>query len=72
MPATVKPSAVAPDDFVLRDAIVITMVVVANAVLGFMQEARAANAVAALARMTAAAPGSTPSKRAIAWGGCRP
>lgn len=35
------------------DAIVITMVVVANAVLGFVQEARAANAVAALARMTA-------------------
>jgi Ca2+-transporting ATPase len=35
------------------DAIVITMVVMANAVLGFVQEARAANAVAALARMTA-------------------
>jgi len=35
------------------DAIVIAMVVVANAVLGFVQEARAANAVAALARMTA-------------------
>ncbi|UVC08244.1 cation-translocating P-type ATPase [Rhizobium sp. TH2] len=35
------------------DAIVIAMVVVANAVLGFVQEARAAHAVAALARMTA-------------------
>jgi len=35
------------------DAIVIAMVVVANAALGFVQEARAANAVAALARMTA-------------------
>ena len=35
------------------DASVIAMVVVANAVLGFVQEARAANAVAALARMTA-------------------
>lgn len=35
------------------DSIVIAMVVVANAVLGFVQEARAANAVAALARMTA-------------------
>lgn len=35
------------------DAIVIAMVVVANAVLGFVQEARAANAVVALARMTA-------------------
>ena len=35
------------------DAMVIAIVVVANAVLGFAQEARAANAVAALARMTA-------------------
>lgn len=35
------------------DALVIAMVVMANAVLGFVQEARAANAVAALARMTA-------------------
>jgi magnesium-transporting ATPase (P-type) len=35
------------------DAIVIALIVVANAVLGFVQEARAANAVAALARMTA-------------------
>ena len=35
------------------DAIVIAMVVAANAVLGFLQEARAADAVAALARMTA-------------------
>jgi Ca2+-transporting ATPase len=35
------------------DAIVIALVVVANAVLGFVQEARAANAVAALARLTA-------------------
>ncbi|WP_323130983.1 cation-translocating P-type ATPase [Sinorhizobium medicae] len=35
------------------DAIAIAMVVVANAVLGFVQEARAAHAVAALARMTA-------------------
>lgn len=35
------------------DAIVITLVVVANAILGFVQETRAANAVAALARMTA-------------------
>jgi P-type Ca2+ transporter type 2C len=35
------------------DATVIIMVVVANAVLGFVQEARAASAVAALARMTA-------------------
>ncbi len=37
------------------DAIVIAIVVVANAALGFVQEARAANAVAALARMTAVA-----------------
>jgi Ca2+-transporting ATPase len=36
------------------DAIVIALVVLLNAVLGFAQEARAANAVAALARMTAA------------------
>ena len=35
------------------DAIVIAMVVLANAGLGFIQETRAANAVAALARMTA-------------------
>ncbi len=35
------------------DAIVIAMVVAANAVLGFVQEARAASAVAALAQMTA-------------------
>ena len=35
------------------DPIVIALVIVANAVLGFVQEARAANAVAALARMTA-------------------
>lgn len=35
------------------DAIVIAMVVAANAVLGFVQEAKAATAVAALARMTA-------------------
>ena len=35
------------------DAIVITTVVLFNGVLGFMQEARAQNAVAALARMTA-------------------
>ncbi|WP_320203138.1 cation-translocating P-type ATPase [Agrobacterium rosae] len=35
------------------DAIVIAIVVVANAVLGFVQEAKAADAVAALARMTA-------------------
>jgi Ca2+-transporting ATPase len=35
------------------DALVIAMVVLANAVLGFVQEARAASAVAALARMTA-------------------
>ena len=35
------------------DAIVIAMVVMANAGLGFIQEAKAANAVAALARMTA-------------------
>jgi P-type E1-E2 ATPase len=35
------------------DAIVIALVVVADAVLGFVQEAKAANAVAALARMTA-------------------
>ena len=34
------------------DAIVITLVVLFNAVLGFMQEAKAQNAVAALARMT--------------------
>ena len=36
------------------DAIVITIVVLFNGVLGFMQEAKAQNAVAALARMTAA------------------
>jgi P-type Ca2+ transporter type 2C len=35
------------------DAIVITVVVVLNAALGFVQEAKAENAVAALARMTA-------------------
>lgn len=35
------------------DAVVIAMVVLANAVLGFVQETRAADAVAALARMTA-------------------
>ena len=35
------------------DALVIAMVVLANAGLGFVQEVRAANAVAALARMTA-------------------
>ncbi len=35
------------------DAIVIAVVVLANAVLGYVQEARAATAVAALARMTA-------------------
>ena len=35
------------------DAIVISLVVLLNSVLGFVQEARAANAVAALARMTA-------------------
>ncbi len=35
------------------DAMVIAMVVLANAVLGFVQEAKAAGAVAALARMTA-------------------
>jgi Ca2+-transporting ATPase len=35
------------------DAIVIALVVAANGVLGFVQEAKAANAVAALARMTA-------------------
>ncbi|MEO9340336.1 cation-transporting P-type ATPase [Mesorhizobium sp. SB112] len=39
--------------YLLLGAIIIAMVVVANAVLGFVQEARAANAVAALARMTA-------------------
>ena len=36
------------------DAIVITMVVLLNAALGYMQESKAADAVAALARMTAA------------------
>lgn len=36
------------------DAVVIAMVVLANAILGFVQDAKAANAVAALARMTAA------------------
>ncbi|MFO1363378.1 MAG: cation-translocating P-type ATPase [Burkholderiales bacterium] len=36
------------------DAIVIALIVVVNAVLGFAQEARAESAVAALARMTAA------------------
>jgi magnesium-transporting ATPase (P-type) len=35
------------------DAIVISLVVVLNAVLGYLQEAKAENAVAALARMTA-------------------
>ncbi len=35
------------------DALVITLVVLLNAVLGFVQEAKAENAVAALARMTA-------------------
>ena len=35
------------------DAIVIALVVVLNAVLGYLQEAKAENAVAALARMTA-------------------
>jgi calcium-translocating P-type ATPase len=35
------------------DAIVIALIVAANAVLGYVQEARAENAVAALARMTA-------------------
>jgi Ca2+-transporting ATPase len=35
------------------DAVVIALIVVANAVLGYVQEARAENAVAALARMTA-------------------
>ena len=36
------------------DAIVITMVVLLNAALGYMQESKAADAVTALARMTAA------------------
>lgn len=36
------------------DAIVIAAIVLLNAVLGYLQEAKAANAVAALARMTAA------------------
>ncbi len=36
------------------DAIVITLVVLLNAALGYMQESKAADAVAALARMTAA------------------
>ena len=36
------------------DAVVIALVVVFNAVLGFLQQAKAENAVAALARMTAA------------------
>ncbi|WP_277986404.1 cation-translocating P-type ATPase [Rhodocyclus gracilis] len=35
------------------DAIVVALVVVLNALLGYLQEAKAANAVAALARMTA-------------------
>ena len=35
------------------DALVIALIVVANAVLGYVQEAKAGNAVAALARMTA-------------------
>jgi len=37
------------------DAIVIALIVVINAVLGFLQEVKAANAVAALARMTESA-----------------
>jgi P-type Ca2+ transporter type 2C len=36
------------------DAVVIAVIVVANAILGYAQEAKAENAVAALARMTAA------------------
>lgn len=39
------------------DAIVIAVVVVLNAVLGWVQEAKAHNAVAALARMTQATSG---------------
>ncbi len=37
------------------DAVVIALIVVANAAIGYVQEARAADAVAALARLTAAA-----------------
>ena len=35
------------------DAIVVALIVIVNAVLGYLQEAKAANAVAALAQLTA-------------------
>ena len=44
-------------DEVPFDAIVIALIIVANAVLGYVQEARAADAVAALQRMAAASAG---------------
>ena len=46
------------------DAIVISLVVVLNAVLGYLHEAKAENAVAALARMTAVTSGASTQRQA--------
>jgi len=51
------------------EAIVIAAIVVAKAVLGFVQQARAEDAVAALAKLTAA---TSTVRRVAAWRRCRP
>ena len=53
------------------DAIVIAVIVVANAVLGYVQEARAEQAVAALQRMAAATAGVVRDGREVAGSGRR-